>query len=549
LRRILDLHNQLYENDGYDIALPVNMALYTVPRFYCRLEEISATVQERKGLQECLSLLKLPLVDEYSNDEDIAGHAADVTDTNESQHPPAIRHESEQASADEHGSPEHYPSGSAQFDVQSGDSNINQETNISNVDGQRTIREGSEEPEDKTFVASDSPTTKISENPGLGHVSSAAESGPSGEEEELLEYEDDENDSAQTPAEQPTYHNNMGESLTRGDSAIDAEGGAYSIKLLRDLENAYTVRTEGQSFSDNVVSPSQHSGEEHDDADERSHPAVPTANGSNWDGSPSNLDDDSSNKPSPIPVFGGDDNEVEYDNQQHNPEAYGYEQGGQRDLYQERPERDAENGYDNIERNFNDEQDDGTGDVESYAEESFQGDGFATEENQYVDRNHPDLDEYDESGDYYEEVQGDYTEHEETQLIQGDVELEEYEFEEYNDSHFENAEVDSPDEVEVVNDPSTTDAIDITTRSPVLSTHEEELIDYEDDEDDQPPAKLLRTTSNMSPTSLKRFREDSNDQDDDGELDEIQGWSWRSRGGWMLSGNLVLPASKRARAE
>ncbi|KAF8253607.1 hypothetical protein K440DRAFT_137391 [Wilcoxina mikolae CBS 423.85] len=392
LRRILDLHNQLYENDGYDIALPANMALYTVPRFYCRLEEISAAVQERKGLQECLSLLKLPLVDEYSNDEDIAGHTADVADTNESQrveHPQTIPVESEQASADEHGSPEHNPSENARFDVQSGDNILNQEANnIDNVDDQPTVREDSGEPDDIAFVASDSLTIKPSENPESDHVVPAPSTSRE-EEEELLEYdEDDENDSAQAPTEQPrpaspTDHTNEDEPLTGRNSAANAEG-------------------EGERFSDNPVSPSQHSGEEHD-TDERFHPTGPTANGSDWNGSPSNPDDDSSNKPSPIPVFGGDDNEGEYDNQQHSPETYGYEQGEQRDLYQERSEQSTENGYDNIERNFNDEQDDGSGDAESYEEESFQ-----------------DQDGYDESGNYYEEIPGDYIEHEETEFIQGD---------------------------------------------------------------------------------------------------------------------------------
>jgi hypothetical protein len=70
LRRILDQHNQLYENDGYQIALPVSVRLETIPRFCSQLDEISAAVQQKKGLQECLSLLSLQPVDDYSHENE-----------------------------------------------------------------------------------------------------------------------------------------------------------------------------------------------------------------------------------------------------------------------------------------------------------------------------------------------------------------------------------------------------------------------------------------------------------------------------------------------
>jgi hypothetical protein len=56
------------------------MTLQTVPRFNSRLEEISLAVQERKGLQECLTLLHLPPVD-CANE--IATEIADVADESE----------------------------------------------------------------------------------------------------------------------------------------------------------------------------------------------------------------------------------------------------------------------------------------------------------------------------------------------------------------------------------------------------------------------------------------------------------------------------------
>lgn len=85
LRRVLDLHNQLHENDGYDIPMPVTMSLYTVPRFLSRLQEIADVVQDRKGLQECLGRLGLPSVDEYSNErEEVDGHhETDTADYND----------------------------------------------------------------------------------------------------------------------------------------------------------------------------------------------------------------------------------------------------------------------------------------------------------------------------------------------------------------------------------------------------------------------------------------------------------------------------------
>ena len=63
------------------------MSLYTVPRFLSRLQEIANAVQDKKGLQECLGLLGLPSVDDYSNEEeDVASyHEADAAGYSEKQ--------------------------------------------------------------------------------------------------------------------------------------------------------------------------------------------------------------------------------------------------------------------------------------------------------------------------------------------------------------------------------------------------------------------------------------------------------------------------------
>jgi hypothetical protein len=269
----------------------------------------------------------------------------------------------------------------------------------------------------------------------------------------------------------------------------------------------------------------------HSDAEDHAETLVSPDVNSDQSGTPPNIDDNSNN-PSPIPVFTGENekDEGEYDEQQHFEEQ-GYDEEYHRS-YEEDGQQDTEANNRSGKQNTAHEQGELEG-AEGYVEEPY-----TAQEQQYVES---DYQENDESGDYYDENQGEYME-EEMQYIE--AEIEQYEVEEYDESHLGNKEDETPVEVEVV-DPSITDAIDVAYLSPVASSHEE-LIEYEDDEEDMNPPHAPVSTS-MSPT-LKRLRDDS-DEDGDGELDADQGWSWRFRSTWVLDGNLNFPASKRARAD
>lgn len=273
---------------------------------------------------------------------------------------------------------------------------------------------------------------------------------------------------------------------------------------------------------------------------EEEHAPSTVANSDEY-GTPPNLNDNS-NKPSPIPVFDGDeDDEGEYDEPEQPFEEYGYEQPAQEQQGTE--SIDEEQTRDDEEEEIHDV------DPEGYDDEHFQGGIVVAEERSYVksvpreeDEEGEEEDvEYDAPGDYYDEGQGEYNQQDKSVHIQTE-EVKEYEVEEYDDSPYESPGNQSPrDEIEVI-DPSITDAIDITTIcSPAASTtEEEELIDYEDNEE---PVLLPQ-----SPTSLKRVRDNSDAEGDD-EVDADQGWSWRPGGFWTLYSNGLHLAVKRARAE
>lgn len=252
----------------------------------------------------------------------------------------------------------------------------------------------------------------------------------------------------------------------------------------------------------------------------------------------SNKNDESSNNTSAIPVFGGE-TEGEYENHEDDTAAYGYQQ---EEESQENSGNEAEGAYSNNGYDF--EQQDAAG--EEYPEGSYEDESFVAEDNEYVEGDHPELEAY---GEYYDEDE-EYIEQEDTEYLQAEVEAEITEFglEEFDDAPIEAVEIEGEGEAEGLADPSATAAMAaIAARSPTCSTSEEELIDYEDEE--QPSVQVPKATSDMSPTSHKRFREESDDQDDEEELDENQGWSWRHSGDWTVTNDDIFPASKRARAE
>ena len=235
-------------------------------------------------------------------------------------------------------------------------------------------------------------------------------------------------------------------------------------------------------------------------------------------------------------LFGGaDEDEEEFDNEQQAPEETGFDRGDVFEWYQDHPKNGSETDDYVVNHPISQQQqqqqqqhpnDDGTGETESYGEVSIQ-DGGLTWKAQDADSDHEDIDNLNYTGDIY---RGDHLE--EAGIIGRAIE---YKHEEGGTPF----------------DPSAANA---GTHTP-LSSDEEELIDYEDDQDEQPPAQLQTTATanendSTSPTSLKRFRENSDDQEqeDEDEAGKNQGWLWRSHTAWTLDNNLG-PAPKRVRAE
>lgn len=232
-------------------------------------------------------------------------------------------------------------------------------------------------------------------------------------------------------------------------------------------------------------------------------------------------------------LFGGADDEEEFDNELQAPEEAGFDRGDVLEWYQDHLKSGSETDDYVVNHPVSQQQqhhpnDDGTGEAESYGEASIQDGGLTTWKAQDADSDDEDIDNFNYTEDIY---RGDHSE--EAGVIGRAVE-------------YKHEEGGAPF------DPSAANAV---THSP-LSSDEEELIDYEDDQDEQPPAQLqTMATANendsTSPTSLKRFRENSDDQEQDEDEDEAgknQGWLWRSHTAWTFDNNLG-PAPKRVRAE
>ncbi|KAI5858628.1 hypothetical protein BZA05DRAFT_440258 [Tricharina praecox] len=498
LRRILDLHNQLQENDGYEIPMPVTMSLYTVPKFLSRLQEITDVVQERKGLQECLSRLGLPSVDEYSNEEDVASHhEADAADYSEKQTVPnSLQNPTTESREDKSPSPTLQQSEDVAEVAQIHEDAIavSPETEHTDVVQPEAETQGSTQKElevSHTHVIIQQPTSGLLSHSGSTIV----------DDEELLdEFEDGEGiiEEADTVLQSDLAELHENEPV--------AQNGADELPGAVD---------DVQSLLESDVAPVEPSTAELE-VTEAEHPPSTVGDSDEHD-TPPNLDDNS-NKPSPIPVFNGDDEDQgEYDGSEQSFEERGYGQGESHHRYQEEGQQGTEHIDEEEQTHDEGEEEVHDVDAEGYADVHFQDDAVATEGRPHAESVHQEEEdgEYDAPGDYYDEGEGEYNQQDESVYIQTEA-IEEYEVEEYDDSPYKSSENQSPpDEVEVI-DPSTTDAIDITTiGSPAASTadDEEDLIDYEDEEE---PVLLPQ-----SPTSLKRVRDDSDAEGDD-EVDADQ---------------------------
>lgn len=235
------MHNQLYENDGYDIALPANMSLYTVPRFHSRLEAVAAAVRERKGLQECLGILDLPPVCDYSNQEEESGYPTDTNNPQKADHSPVARDASEHGSTNELGSTDQDTSKDGPVETSASDGADDPEGEVAAVNSMDPEGDapavGNTRP---TEVAEQSETsTRSSLEGGDNEEEDGEEEEERGEEaeavveadeegddddDELLEY--DENDSAKAPTDQSKTVNSStspNESTERG----PAQSGAH----------------------------------------------------------------------------------------------------------------------------------------------------------------------------------------------------------------------------------------------------------------------------------------------------------------------------------
>lgn len=211
------MHNQLYENDGYDIALPANMSLYTVPRFHSRLEAVVAAVRERKGLQECLSILDLPAVCDYSNqEEDLSGYPTDTNDPQKADHSPVARETSEHGSTNELGSTDQDTSKDGPVEASASDGadepegevavNLMEPGGDAPAAGNTRPNEAAEQSEASTHGSleggdNEEDAEGEEEREEEAEAEAEADEEEDDDDDELLEYED-ENDSAKGPTDQ-----------------------------------------------------------------------------------------------------------------------------------------------------------------------------------------------------------------------------------------------------------------------------------------------------------------------------------------------------------
>jgi hypothetical protein len=247
-------------------------------------------------------------------------------------------------------------------------------------------------------------------------------------------------------------------------------------------------------------------------------------------------------EPSTIPGFQADENRdgEEYDYEEQDYDEYSYGQDIQDPTQYVEPD-ETEVDTQAIERGFPVEED--------VSEDGAEYVDDGTGENQYEDDGLQG-DEHGDAGDYYAENQGEYIEQQVEYAAEEVQEVQDNEYEEYpDDSDYVVREFDAPQEDGPVNDPTVTDAVDTSTHSPALSTHEEELIDYDEEEErERSTTGLHKSTDVMSPGTHKRSREDI-DQGGDGQSDENQGWWWKRPSSWYPDDNLHFLAPKRARAE
>lgn len=473
LRRVLDLHNQLHENDGYDIPMPVTMSLYTVPRFLSRLQEIADVVRDRKGLRECLGRLGLPSADEYSNEreEAVSRHETDTADYNGKPNEPNSPQDPTIESREDSNSPcatQQQLEDAEIIEIQDAIA-VNPDTEHPNVETEDEIQVNTQKESgaSRAQVIIQQSITEVPSHTGSNVV----------DDEELLE---DFDDDGQDTAEQP-----------------DISGKNENVQS--ETDGFLGVVDEVQPLPESDVAPAGPLSAELEVTEEEHAPSTVVDSGEH--DTPSNVNDNS-NKPSPIHVY--EEDQGEYDE----AEEYGYEQAThqyQKEEQQGTESSDREQPRDDFEEEIH------GANSEDYEEEHFQdGEAVSYAESVHQEKEEEDDAEYDAPGDY-DEGQGEYNQQDESVYVETE-EIEEYEVEEYDSPYKSPENQSSPDEIEV----SVMDAIDVTAiRSPSASiaADEEELIDFEDDEE---LALLPR-----SPTSLKRVRGDSDAEGDD-ELDEDQ---------------------------
>jgi len=527
LRRVLDLHNQLHENDGYDIPMPVTMSLYTVPRFLSRLQEIADVVRDRKGLRECLGRLGLPSVDEYSNErEEVVGHhETDTADYNGKPNVPNSPQDPTIESREDSSSPcatQQQVEDAEIIEIQDAIA-VNPETEHPNVETEDEIQVNTQKESGASHaqVIIQQSITEAPSHSGSNDV----------DDEELLEdFDDDGQDTAEqaNTALQPDISGKNENAQSETDGFLDVVDGTFTLSPVFVVWVHAKIHSEVQPLPESDVAPAGPLSVELEVTEEEHAPS--TVVDSDEHDTPSNVHDNS-NKPSPIHVY--EEDQGEYDE----AEEYEYEQAAHHDQDQKEEKQGTDSTNREQSRDDFEEEIHGAN-SEDYEEEHFQdGEAVSYAESVHQEKEEDDDAEYDAPGDY-DEGQGEYNQQDESVYVETE-EIEEYEVEEYDSPYKSPENQSSPDEIEV----SVMDAIDVTAiRSPAASTaaDEEELIDFEDDEE---LALLPR-----SPTSLKRVRGDSDAEGDD-ELDEDQGGSWRPGRFWALYNNTLHSATKRARAE
>jgi hypothetical protein len=504
------------------------------------LDDIAAAVNDGKGLKECLVQWGSQ-ADDDSIEEETAAHVTDIADASEENvgYVEAQNYVPEVSAAEDTASqkqelqqkPEEATSAQPQAEA------IEPEADHSGIPESDADHESDHEHVEQHIesnsVAVDAYADELLDDTAPAETKDAV-TAPVDDEEELLEYEDGNGDQQTIQPEVAAQENEkerekLAEEEEDDGELLGAEGMLHPCHSHIHGRQHANIRLELEPLVDSHESVAEKAASVHGDTEDQAEAQASDAD-SDQNSTPPNIDDNS-NHPSPIPVYDGGDEEGEYDEQQQEFETQGYDEEGYPQSYEEDGQQGTEADNYSGEQNVGAEQE-GLEDAEGYVEDVYNEQECA--EDEYQENND------EESGDYYGENQGEYIQ-EDLAYIEG----EQYEGEEYTEAPLENAADETPVEVVVI-DPSATEAADNAYISPVASTHEEELIDYEDDEEEINPPHVPEAATS-SPT-LKRLRDES-DSDGDGELDADQGWWWHSRGSWSLGGNVAFPATKRARAD